>query len=67
MKEYQVTIEETLSRMVTVNAENEEEAEKIVKEKYLNQEIVLNADDISSRMMEVDAADGSYSGDWMKI
>ena len=53
--------------MVTVNAENEEEAEKIIREKYLNQEIVLNADDISSRMMEVDAADGSYSGDWMKI
>ena len=45
MKTYEVEIEEVLQRRVRVDAENEEEAIKQVKEKYKNEEIVLDYND----------------------
>lgn len=45
MKKYEVLVEETLSRMIEVQAEDESEALKIVKEMYKNCEIVLDYED----------------------
>lgn len=44
---YKVNIEELLSRIVEVEADNEEDAENKVRSMYNNEEIVLNADDLS--------------------
>ena len=45
---YKVNIEELLSRVVEVEAENEEDAEDKVREMYMNEEIVLDASDFQS-------------------
>ena len=45
MKKYTIEIIETLIRLVSIEAEDEFEAERIVREKYKNGEIVLDADD----------------------
>lgn len=45
---YRVNVEEILSRIVEVEAGNEEEAEEKVREMYRNEEIVLDADDLQS-------------------
>ena len=45
---YKVNVEELLSRIVEVEAENEEEAEEIVREMYMNEDIVLDASDFQS-------------------
>lgn len=44
-KEYQVEITETLQKIVTVKAENPNEAWKIVREMYGDEEIVLTSED----------------------
>ncbi|VJD16410.1 DpnD protein [Streptococcus pneumoniae] len=45
MKKYTVEITETLPRLVSIEAEDKYEAERLVREKYKNGEIVLDADD----------------------
>ena len=45
MKKYTVEITETLTRLVSIEAENPDEAERLVREKYKSCEIVLDADD----------------------
>ena len=45
---YKVNVEELLSRIVEVEAENEEEAEGKVREMYMNEDIVLDASDFQS-------------------
>ena len=45
MKKYTIEIIETLIRLVSIEAEDEFEAERIVREKYKNGEIVLDAED----------------------
>ena len=45
---YKVNVEELLSRIVEVEAENEEETEEKVREMYMNEEIVLDASDFQS-------------------
>ena len=45
MKKYEVLVEETLSKMIEVQAEDESEALEIVKEMYKNCEIVLDYED----------------------
>lgn len=45
MKKYEVTITEYLKRTVTVEAENQVEAEVLVEEKWNNSEYILDADD----------------------
>jgi hypothetical protein len=42
---YEVTIRETLSRTITIDASNKIQALNIVKDKYNRAEIVLNYDD----------------------
>ena len=45
---YKINIEELLSRVVEVEAENEEKAEEKVREMYMNEDIVLGASDFQS-------------------
>lgn len=45
MKEYKIEIKELLKRIVTIEAESEEEALKMAKEKYRNEEIILDYTD----------------------
>lgn len=45
MQKFEVEIEEILQRIVTVEADSKEEAIRIVKEKYRNEEIVLDESD----------------------
>jgi len=43
--EFKMRVTETLVKTVTINAEDIEDAEDIVRQKYDNQEIVLSSDD----------------------
>ena len=43
--EYKFEIEEKLKKTVSIEAKSEQEAVKILREKYQNEEIVLTADD----------------------
>lgn len=45
MKKFTIEITETLTRLVSIEAEDEYEAERIAREKYKNSEIVLDAED----------------------
>ena len=45
MKNYKINIQETLSRIIEIEAENEDIALEIVKNKYKNEELVLDNDD----------------------
>ena len=45
MKTYLVKITETLQKQITITASSREEAEQKVKEKYRNEEIVLDEND----------------------
>lgn len=48
MNKYSVTIEETLKRTVEIEGDmTEEEALKIVRKKYENEEIVLDSNDFA--------------------
>ena len=47
MKKYNFLIEETLERLVTIEAEDKESAEEIIEKMYRNSETVLTADDFS--------------------
>lgn len=49
MKKFNITIYETLSTTVEVDAESVEEAKEIVKEMYFDEKIILTADDFSYR------------------
>ncbi|MBR5948202.1 MAG: DpnD/PcfM family protein [Clostridia bacterium] len=44
MKEYEITITETLSMTVTVEAENEQQAKGIVSDRWKNGDYILDAD-----------------------
>lgn len=44
MKTYQVEIKETLCMTVEIEAENEQEAEEIVRQAYKNEEYILDSE-----------------------
>ncbi len=44
MKRFEVEIEETYVKIVEINAEDEQKAYSLAKEKYYNEEIVLESD-----------------------
>lgn len=46
MQEYKVTITETLTRTITVTASDKIYASKIVKDKYFDDEIILDKGDL---------------------
>ena len=45
---YKVNVEELLSRIIEIEAENEEEAEEKVRKMYINEDIILDASDFQS-------------------
>lgn len=45
MKEFNIEISETLQKVISIEAESEKEALKIAKEKYRNEEIILDYTD----------------------
>ena len=47
MKEYDVTITETLKMTVTVEAESQLEAEQMVSDNWRNQEYILDSDNFT--------------------
>lgn len=57
MKKYNFLIEETLERLVTIEAENRGSAEEIIEELYRNSEIVLTADDFSGHSIKYEGED----------
>lgn len=44
---YSVTIEETLSRTIEIEAESKQDAIEKVKKQYKNEDIILDSDDFS--------------------
>jgi len=50
-KKYKVLVEETLSRIVEVEAKDESEAEDIVNKMYDNEEIILDSSDLSDTLI----------------
>jgi SOS-response transcriptional repressor LexA len=48
MKKYNIEIKETLSRIVTVKASNEDFAVRIARDRYINEKIVLDSGDFVS-------------------
>ena len=47
MKEYDVTITETLEKVVTIEAESKEEALKLAEEMWKNADIILDAENFA--------------------
>lgn len=45
MKKYLVEITETLQKQITVSANSREESEQKIKERYKNEDIILNEND----------------------
>uniref|UniRef100_A0A6M3LQS0 DpnD/PcfM-like C-terminal domain-containing protein n=1 Tax=viral metagenome TaxID=1070528 RepID=A0A6M3LQS0_9ZZZZ len=54
MKEYRIRVTETLSRLVSVETECEDDAIDLVQEQYTNEEIVLDETDFDNVEFEVD-------------
>lgn len=52
-KEFKILVEETLTRVVTVTANSEEEAYDKVKTDYHNEKVVLDYDDFSGVEFEI--------------
>ena len=50
---YKIEIKETLSRIIDIEAENEEGAIKEVKKQYMNENIVLTADDYTDTEFKI--------------
>ena len=53
MAKYQVEINETLSRIIEVEAENENDAVSKIKDLYRKEEIVLDSDDYLDTKIEI--------------
>ena len=53
MQKYQVEINETLSRIIEVEAENENDAVSKIKELYRKEEIVLDSNDYLNTKIEI--------------
>lgn len=51
MNRYNFLIEETLGRLITIEAEDEGVSEAILEEMYRNSEIVLTANDFSGHLI----------------
>lgn len=53
MKKYKVEIQETLSRLIEIEADSESDAWEIVCNQYRNSEIVLGGDDFEDYTIKV--------------
>ena len=46
MEQFEIEVEEILQRIIKVEADSKEEAIRIAKEKYKNEEIILDENDL---------------------
>lgn len=60
MKRYYVSVTETLNKVVSVDAESEEDAVNAVKDAYDNCEIVLESDDFIGEQVQVESDQQFY-------
>ncbi len=58
---YYVSVTETLNKVVSVDAESEEQAKQKVQDAYDNSDIVLDSDDFIGQTTEVEPDQQSYS------
>lgn len=65
MKRYYVSVTETLNKVVSVDAESEDEAVIAVKDSYNNCEIVLDSDDFIGEQVQVEP-DQEFYADYEK-
>lgn len=54
MKKYYVSVTETLNKVVSVDAESENEAVQKVKDAYNNSDIVLDSENFAGEQIELD-------------
>ena len=65
MKRYYVSVTETLYKVVSVDAESEDEAVSVVNDAYNNCEIVLYSDDFIGEQVQVES-DQQFYADYEK-
>ena len=65
MKRYYVSVTETLYKVVSVDAESEDEAVSVVNDSYNNCEIVLDSDDFIGEQVQVES-DQQFYADYEK-
>ncbi|WP_372474413.1 DpnD/PcfM family protein [Capnocytophaga sp. ARDL2] len=53
MKTYKIEVKETLSRIVSIEAKDEQEAVQKIEKLYKKEKIVLDSDDFVSKEIEV--------------
>ena len=53
MKKFRVSFQETLERIIEIEAENEDKAQEIANEMYRNEEVVLDWQDFIDKDIEV--------------
>lgn len=54
MKRYYVSVTETLKKVVSVDAESEEEAEEKVHDAYDGCDIILESDDFTGKVVQIE-------------
>lgn len=62
MKRYYVSVTETLNKVVSVDAESEEEAVDIVRDAYDNCDIILDSDNFTGEVVQVEPDQDFYIG-----
>lgn len=66
MKKFVITIEETVSQDFEVEAENAEQAVKLAKEKYRNEEFVLDPGEVCFKQIAITKPDGEAT-EWFEF
>lgn len=61
MKKYYVSVKETLKKVVSVDAENEEDALKQVQTAYDDLAIILDSDNFRGETIEIEKDQQSYT------
>ena len=61
MKRYYVSVTETLNKVVSVDAESEEEAVDMVRNAYDDSVIILNSDDYCGKTVEIESDQQFYT------
>ena len=65
MKRYYVSVTETLNKVVSVDADSEKEAVQKVQDAYNNSDIILDSDNFSGEVIEIEQ-DQQFYADYEK-
>lgn len=60
MKRYYVSVKETLKKVVSVDAESEEDAVDMVRDAYDNCDIILDSDNFTGKVVQVEPDQDFY-------